>query len=193
MAPQLIIGLGNPGRDYEDTRHNAGFFFVDALARDLGASFSTHPKFFGDVARARVNGADLWLLKPATFMNRSGMSVAAVANFYKIPPEAMLVAHDELDLSPGDVRLKVGGGHGGHNGLRDMIKALGTQQFARLRLGIGHPGDRNRVADFVLHAPGKAERDALDEAIVRALRVMDLVLADKLPLAMNKLHTKGST
>lgn len=191
MVPQLIVGLGNPGKEYEDTRHNAGFFFVDALARDLGVSFSQQTKFFGEVAKANVGGCDVWLLKPTTFMNRSGMAVAAVANFYKVDARAVLAVHDELDLPPGDARLKVSGGAGGHNGLKDMIKALATQDFMRLRLGIGHPGDKSRVADYVLHACSKADRDAMDDAIVRALHVMPLVFDDQLPLAMNKLHTKG--
>lgn len=191
MVPQLIVGLGNPGKEYEDTRHNAGFFFVDALAKDFGVSFSLQTKFFGEVAKANVAGSDVWLLKPNTFMNRSGMAVAAVANFYKINAQAVLAVHDELDLLAGDARLKVGGGAGGHNGLKDMIKALGTDAFTRLRLGIGHPGHRSQVADYVLHACSKAEKNALDDAIARALHVMPSVLSDQLPLAMNKLHTKG--
>lgn len=190
MVPQLIVGLGNPGKEYEATRHNAGFFFVEALAEAWRVGFSMQTKFHGEVARAKVNGQDIWLLKPHTYMNRSGMAVAAVANFYKIPATAVLAVHDELDLLPGDARLKVGGGAGGHNGLKDMIKALGTQEFMRLRLGIGHPGHRSQVADFVLHACAKAEREAIDEAIYRSLSVIDLVMEDKLPLAMNKLHTK---
>lgn len=191
MAPQLIVGLGNPGRDYENTRHNAGFFFVDALAKDWGVGFSPSSRFFGEIAKATVNGRDIFLLKPSTFMNRSGMSVSAVSSFYKIQPQAILTAHDELDMPPGDAKLKVGGGAGGHNGLKDMIKALGTQEFTRLRLGIGHPGDRHQVSHYVLHAFAKTEREALDTAITRALWVMPEVLADQLPLAMNKLHTKG--
>jgi PTH1 family peptidyl-tRNA hydrolase len=191
MATQLIIGLGNPGREYEETRHNAGFFFVDALAQDLGISFSPQSKFFGEFAKGSVKGQDIFLLKPTTFMNRSGMAVAAIANFYKLSPQAILAVHDELDLPPGDAKLKVGGGAGGHNGLKDMIKALGTQEFTRLRLGIGHPGDRHQVSNYVLHAFSKTERIALDDAITRALHVMPEVLADQLPLAMNKLHTKG--
>ena len=190
MVPQLIVGLGNPGKEYEVTRHNAGFFFVDALASEWHTSFSLQPKFFAEVAQAKVKGVDVWLIKPTTFMNRSGMAVAALANFYKIPPQAVLAVHDELDLSPGDARLKVGGGAGGHNGLKDMIKALGTQEFMRLRLGIGHPGHRSQVASFVLHACSKTERSALDDAITRSLNVMDWLMDDKLPLAMNQLHTK---
>jgi PTH1 family peptidyl-tRNA hydrolase len=191
MAPQLIVGLGNPGRDYEETRHNAGFFFVTALAQDLGVSFSQQSKFFGELAKGTVDGRDIFLLKPTTFMNRSGMAVSAVANFYKIQPQAVLAVHDELDLSPGDAKLKMGGGAGGHNGLKDMIKALGTQEFLRLRLGIGHPGDRHQVSNYVLHAFAKSEKVALEDAITRSLHVMPDVFADKLPIAMNKLHTKG--
>lgn len=191
MVPQLIVGLGNPGKEYELTRHNAGFFFVDALAKAWNTSFSVQTKFFGQVAKASVHGADVWLLKPTTFMNRSGMAVVALANFYKIPPQAILAVHDELDIQPGEARLKVGGGAGGHNGLKDMIKALATQDFMRLRLGIGHPGHASQVANYVLHPCAKTERDAIDDAIARSLHVMDLLMGDKMPLAMNKLHTKG--
>jgi PTH1 family peptidyl-tRNA hydrolase len=138
-----------------------------------------------------VHGVEVWLLKPTTFMNRSGMAVAALANFYKISPQAILAIHDELDIQPGEARLKVGGGAGGHNGLKDIIKALGTQEFMRLRLGIGHPGHASQVANYVLHPCAKQERDAIDNAIARSLHVMDLLMDDKMPLAMNKLHTKG--
>ncbi|MCI4411786.1 MAG: aminoacyl-tRNA hydrolase [Thiotrichales bacterium] len=191
MVPQLIVGLGNPGKEYETTRHNAGFFFVDALAEVWKTHFSLQTKFFGQVAKANVHGVEVWLLKPTTFMNRSGMAVAALANFYKISPQAILAIHDELDIQPGEARLKVGGGAGGHNGLKDMIKALGTQEFMRLRLGIGHPGHASQVANYVLHPCAKQERDAIDNAIARSLHVMDLLMDDKMPLAMNKLHTKG--
>lgn len=190
MVPRLIVGLGNPGKEYEATRHNAGFFFVDALAEMWKAHFSVQTKFFGQVAKAQVHGQEVWLLKPTTFMNRSGQSVAALAQFYKVPPQAVLAVHDELDILPGEARLKVGGGAGGHNGLKDMIKALGTPEFMRLRLGIGHPGHSSQVANYVLHPFGKLDREALDDAIARCLHVMDQVMTDKLPLAMNQLHTK---
>lgn len=191
MVPQLIVGLGNPGKEYEATRHNAGFFFVDALAEQWQCHFSLESKFFGYLAKAKINGEDVWLLKPNTFMNRSGMSVAAVCNFYKIPAKAVLAVHDELDITPGEARLKIGGGAGGHNGLKDMAKALGTQDFMRLRLGIGHPGQAALVANYVLHAPSKDERNQLDDAIVRSLHIMDQLMADKMSLAMNQLHTRG--
>lgn len=190
MVPRLIVGLGNPGKEYEATRHNAGFFFVDALAEMWKAHFSMQTKFFGQVAKAQVHGQEVWLLKPTTFMNRSGQSVAALAQFYKLPPQALLAVHDELDIQPGEARLKVGGGAGGHNGLKDMIKALGTPEFMRLRLGIGHPGQASQVANYVLHPFGKSEREALEDAITRSLHVMDHVMTDKLPLAMNQLHIK---
>lgn len=191
MVPQLIVGLGNPGKEYEATRHNAGFFFVDALAEQWQCHFNLESKFFGYLAKTKVNGEDVWLLKPNTFMNRSGMSVAAVCNFYKIPAKAVLAVHDELDITPGEARLKIGGGVGGHNGLKDMAKALGTQDFMRLRLGIGHPGQAALVANYVLHAPSKDERNQLDDAIARSLHIMDQLMADKMSLAMNQLHTRG--
>jgi PTH1 family peptidyl-tRNA hydrolase len=190
MVPRLIVGLGNPGKEYETTRHNAGFFFVDALAEMWKTHFAMQTKFFGQVAKAQVHGEEVWLLKPTTFMNRSGMSVAALAQFYKIPAQAVLAVHDELDIQPGEARLKMGGGAGGHNGLKDMIKALATPEFMRLRLGIGHPGHASQVANYVLHPFAKQEREALDDSIARSLHVMDWVMTDKLPLAMNKLHTK---
>lgn len=190
MVPQLIVGLGNPGKEYEATRHNAGFFFVDALASAWKTQFATQSKFFGQVAKAQVHGQEVWLLKPTTFMNRSGMSVAALAQFYKIPAQAILAVHDELDIQPGEARLKIGGGAGGHNGLKDMIKALSTPDFMRLRLGIGHPGHASQVANYVLHPFSKAEKEALDDSIFRSLHVIDLLMDDKMPLAMNKLHTK---
>jgi peptidyl-tRNA hydrolase, PTH1 family len=190
MVPRLIVGLGNPGKEYETTRHNAGFFFVDALAGLWKTHFAMQTKFFGQVAKAQVHGQEVWLLKPTTFMNRSGQAVAALSQFYKLPPQSVLAVHDELDIQPGEARLKVGGGAGGHNGLKDMVKALGTPEFMRLRLGIGHPGHASQVANYVLHSFGKSERDAVDDAIAHALQVMDQVMTDKLPLAMNQLHTK---
>lgn len=186
---KLIVGLGNPGNQYEQTRHNAGFWFVEEVARQYNVQFRPETKFLGEAARIQSNGQDFWLLKPSTFMNRSGQSIQALAKFYKIPVEAILVAHDELDLDPGVARLKKSGGHGGHNGLRDTIAALGTKDFQRLRLGIGHPGDRNKVVDFVLKAPSKPEYQQIDDAIYQASKVLPLVLNGEQEKAMNELHT----
>jgi PTH1 family peptidyl-tRNA hydrolase len=187
---QLIVGLGNPGAQYEQTRHNAGFWFVEAVARRHGGSFKSDSKFHGEACKVLVDGRELWLLKPMTFMNRSGQAVAALARFYKIAPENILVAHDELDLPPGEARLKSGGGHGGHNGLRDTIAQLGSREFQRLRLGIGHPGHSSQVTGYVL---GKAPADdqiALENAIDRALDVLPLAVAGEQQKAMNLLHGK---
>ena len=190
-AVQLIVGLGNPGPEYEATRHNAGFWFVDAVARRWHGQFRAEKKFHGDVARVTLDGHEVWLLKPGTFMNRSGQSVQAMARFYRIPPEAMLVAHDELDLPPGTARLKQGGGHGGHNGLRDIIDKLGTRDFLRLRLGIGHPGDSRQVTGYVLKKPGQDDRLAIEQAIDRSLDVLPDVIAGNLQAAMNRLHAES--
>ncbi len=188
---QLIVGLGNPGAQYEQTRHNAGFFFVDALARQHGGSFASEAKFFGQCCRIQIDGQQLWLLKPMTFMNRSGQAIAALARFYKIPPEAILVAHDELDLPPGEIRLKQGGGHGGHNGLRDTISQLGgSKEFQRLRIGIGHPGHSTQVTGYVLGKAPASEQGEIDAALQRAAEVMPLVIGGELQKAMNRLHTK---
>ena len=188
---QLVVGLGNPGAQYEQTRHNAGFFFVDALANRHGASFQSEAKFFGQSCRIRLDGQELWLLKPMTFMNRSGQAIAALARFYKIPPEAILVAHDELDLPPGEIRLKIGGGHGGHNGLRDTISQLGgNRDFLRLRIGIGHPGHSSQVTGYVLGKAPANEQQAIEDAINRALTVMPLAVVGDLQKAMNQLHSK---
>ncbi|RUM91602.1 MAG: aminoacyl-tRNA hydrolase [Thiomicrospira sp.] len=187
---KLIVGLGNPGGQYEQTRHNAGFWFVEEVARQFNVQFRPETKFLGEAARVQSNGLDVWLLKPMTFMNRSGQSIQAIAKFYKIAPEEILVVHDELDLDPGVARLKSSGGHGGHNGLRDTIAALGTKDFKRLRLGIGHPGDRNQVVDYVLKAPSKTDRALIDDAIYDATRVLSDLLNDDMARAMNELHTK---
>ncbi|MDG6779119.1 aminoacyl-tRNA hydrolase [Thiomicrorhabdus sp. zzn3] len=187
---KLIVGLGNPGDKYEQTRHNAGFWFVDEVARQFGVVFRPESKFLGEAVRVQSNGADFWLLKPATFMNRSGQSIQALANFYKIPVESILVVHDELDLEPGVAKLKVGGGHGGHNGLRDTIAAMGNR-FARLRLGIGHPGHRDQVVDYVLKAPSKIDRQKIDEASYEATRVLPALLKGDLQQAMQELHTRS--
>ncbi len=189
-AVQLIAGLGNPGPEYDRTRHNAGFWFVDALARQHGGSFRHENKFHGEVARITVGGKDLRLLKPLTFMNRSGQSVSALAKFFRIPPESILVVHDELDLPPGTARLKKGGGHGGHNGLRDLISHLGGKDFYRLRVGIGHPGNKNQVVDYVLKKPSKDDRKLIDDAIYDAMGVMPLVVSGDFDKAMHQLHSR---
>jgi PTH1 family peptidyl-tRNA hydrolase len=190
---RLIVGLGNIGPEYEDTRHNAGYWFADAVANDLGARFSHERKFHGDVARARINGSELWLLKPTTYMNRSGQAIVALALFYKILPHQILVAHDELDLVPGSVKLKLGGGTAGHNGLKDTQARLSTPEFWRLRIGIGHPRTlqlEQEVADFVLHRPRKDELALIDAAIERSQGVVDLLVAGKYEAAMLRLHTR---
>lgn len=187
---QLIVGLGNPGPQYEATRHNAGFWWVDQIADQLGARLTQEAKFFGQAAKARSGGADVWLLKPATFMNRSGQSVAALANFYKIPPEAILVVHDELDLPPGTAKIKKGGGNGGHNGLKDISAHLGTQEYWRLRLGIGHPGDRNAVVNYVLHTPSKDEMQLIEESMDASAVLLPMLVDGQMEAAMLKLHTK---
>lgn len=186
---QLIVGLGNPGEKYEQTRHNAGFWFVDEVARQYGVVFRPEIKFLGHVARVQSNGMDFWLLKPTTFMNRSGQSIQAIAKFYKIPVESILVAHDELDLEPGVAKLKVGGGHGGHNGLRDTIAAIGNT-FVRLRLGVGHPGHRDQVVDYVLKAPSKPDFQLIEDASYQASKVIPELVLDDLQKAMHILHTK---
>ena len=187
---QLIVGLGNPGTEYEQTRHNAGFWFVDELARANQCSLRSEARFHAEVGRCTLHGHDCRLQKPTTFMNRSGQAVIALANFLRIPPTEILVVHDELDLPPGTARLKKGGGHGGHNGLRDLIAHLGTQEFMRLRIGVGHPGDRDQVVDYVLHRPGRDERESIDAAMRRALDVMPLAVAGEFERAMHKLHSE---
>ncbi len=187
---QLIVGLGNPGSEYERTRHNAGADFVEAFARSLGVSLAPDNKYFGLTARTHYQGRDLRLLIPTTYMNRSGQSVGAMANFFKIDPSAILVAHDELDLAPGIARFKQGGGHGGHNGLRDIIAALGNNQnFPRLRLGIGHPGSAAMVANFVLKRAPSSEQELIDDAIARAIKCTPDALKGDWNTAMKNLHT----
>ena len=188
---RLIVGLGNPGPKYEATRHNAGFWCLEALARQASISLRAERKFHGWTGRWQSDAGDVHLLCPATYMNHSGRAVAALMQFYRIDPAAVLVVHDEIDLSVGEARLKVGGGHGGHNGLRDIVAALGTPGFSRLRLGVGHPGQADQVVSYVLHAPGRAERDGIDQAIERALTVMPLVIAGARERAQQQLHTQG--
>ncbi len=186
---KLIVGLGNPGPEHQATRHNAGFWWVDEFARKHGVEFRQENKFHGLAARVQAQGRDIWLLKPQTFMNVSGRAVVALALFYKILPDEILVVHDELDLPPGSARLKLGGGHGGHNGLKDIIAHLGTRDFWRLRIGIGHPGERSEVVNYVLKAPRKEEQPLIDEALQRAQDVSTLIVEGKLQAAMLKLHS----
>ena len=188
LVPKLVVGLGNPGAEYSETRHNAGFWFCERLARELGVSFSKEARFHGFAANARNDG--VWLLMPQTFMNRSGQSVAALARFYRIEPAEILVAHDELDIPPGQLRLKFGGGLGGHNGLKDITAHLGTQDFWRLRIGIGHPGDRNEVVNFVLKRPGRAESDLIEESLDRALSAWPLMARGEWNAATQRLNTR---
>ena len=188
-AIQLIVGLGNPGAEYEPTRHNAGFWFVDALARRCQQAFRSEARFHSEVARCRLDGRECRLQKPQTYMNRSGQAVRALMQFFRIPVEAILVVHDELDLPAGTVRLKTGGGHGGHNGLRDLISHLGSNEFHRLRVGIAHPGDKHQVVDYVLKAPGKEDRQLMEAAMDDAMDVMPLVLDGDMAKAMHRLHS----
>lgn len=183
----LIVGLGNPGADYERTRHNAGFWFVDALA---AGGLRKEARFHGLCGDVRMGGQSCRLLEPQTFMNRSGRAVAAMVDYFRFDIEEVLVVHDEIDLPPGVARLKRGGGHGGHNGLRDIISALGGRKdFLRLRLGVGHPGHRDQVVDYVLHKPSKAEQASIDQAISDAIGVLPLVLDGDLERAMHRLHS----
>jgi PTH1 family peptidyl-tRNA hydrolase len=185
----MVVGLGNPGADYENTRHNAGALFVEALARAAGQTLRPEKKYHGLYARIQWQGLDLHLLNPTTFMNRSGLSIKALADFFKIQPQQILIAHDELDLPPGTAKLKKGGGHGGHNGLRDAIAHLGTNDFQRLRIGIGHPGDSRRVTGYVLGRLGKQETEELNAVIDEIMRVLPDAASGKLPAAMNRLHS----
>jgi PTH1 family peptidyl-tRNA hydrolase len=184
-----VVGLGNPGPKYEETRHNVGFWLVDRLAHRYGAVMRADNKFAGEVARIRTPVGECWLLKPMTYMNHSGRSVSALAKFYKLPLENMLVAHDELDMVPGVVRLKKGGGHGGHNGLRDIISAMGSKDFHRVRIGIGHPGHRDGVSDYVLSRPYKAEQDLIERGLDEIERHWETVQAGDMGKAMREIHS----
>ncbi|ATJ82079.1 aminoacyl-tRNA hydrolase [Halomonas beimenensis] len=187
---KAIIGLANPGTEYEATRHNAGAWLLEALARDSGTELRPDKKFLGRYARIRLGDQDLHLLEPTTFMNRSGGAVAALVQFFKLAPGERVVAHDELDLPPGTARYKTGGGHGGHNGLRDIIRALGNDKsFHRLRIGIGHPGDARLVTNYVLGRPGKADRTAIDAAIDECLATLPQAVAGDWTRAMQRLHS----
>ncbi len=195
-AIRLIVGLGNVGAEYERTRHNAGFWFVDAVAAKAGARLAPERKFHGEVARLKDGARELWLLKPGTYMNRSGLAVVALALYYKILPTQILVVHDEVDLAPGVVKLKRGGGTAGHNGLKDIQAKLTTPDFWRLRIGVGHPRSlalAQEVADFVLHPPGREQEAAIDDAITRALDIVPALIEGQFERAMMKLHSAPKT
>lgn len=185
---RLVVGLGNPTSQYEKTRHNAGFWFLDGVATKYGVTFNKDQRFHGWIARFDFQGVPIHLLKPATYMNRSGLAVGSLAKYFKIGVDEILVAHDELDLPPGAVRLKHGGGHGGHNGLRDMVSHMGSADFYRLRLGIGHPGSREAVIGYVLGSPSAAEAQLIRDAVDRATGELPNILCGDLGSVMNRLH-----
>jgi len=187
---KLFVGLGNPGPEYEATRHNAGFWWIDALAREFKVALIPDKAYHGRVARAVVHGHTVWLLQPQTFMNLSGKSVAALARFFKILPEEILVAHDELDIVPGQVKLKLGGSHAGHNGLRDIHAQLGSADYWRLRLGIGHPGVKSEVVNYVLKRPSPDHREAIDKAIEQSMQASDLLMAGQMDQALARIHAQ---
>jgi len=187
---RLLVGLGNPGPEYEATRHNAGFWFVDAVARQLKVTLTPERSYFGLAARANTAHGPVWLLEPMTFMNLSGKAVAALARFFKIAPDEILVAHDELDLLPGQVKLKLGGSHAGHNGLKDIHAQLGSADYWRLRLGIGHPGVKAEVINYVLRKPAADQREAIEHGIEQSLGALELLLAGEMERAMMKVHAK---
>ena len=186
---KLFVGLGNPGPEYEATRHNAGFWWIDALARELNTSLQPDKSYYGLVARTVVGGELRWLLKPQTFMNLSGKSVGALARFFKIQPSEILVVHDELDIVPGQAKLKLGGSHAGHNGLRDIHAQLGSPDYWRLRIGIGHPGARDEVLNWVLKKPSAEHRAAIDESMTRAILAVPALLAGNMDKATMAIHT----
>lgn len=187
-SPRLIVGLGNPGAEYAKTRHNAGFWFCERLAQTLDVRLGAESRFHGVVGQSRADR--LWLLLPQTFMNRSGQAVGALARFHRIEPQELLVVHDELDLPPGQARLKFGGGLGGHNGLKDITAHLGTQDYWRLRIGIGHPGDRTAVTGYVLNPPRREEQDAIDAALDTALATWPLLARGDYAAAMRRINSK---
>jgi PTH1 family peptidyl-tRNA hydrolase len=186
---KLFVGLGNPGTEYEATRHNAGFWWIDALARELKISLVLDKSYHGVVARTSVKGQTLWLLEPRTFMNLSGKSVAALARFFKIKPEEILVAHDELDIVPGQLKLKFGGSHAGHNGLRDIHAQLGSADYWRLRIGVGHPGDKAEVVNWVLQKPSQEHRAAIEDALPRSLKALPMLIDGEMEKATMLIHT----
>ena len=191
MSIQLIVGLGNIGQEYAQTRHNAGWCVLDELAATWGASFREDKKYYAEVAKANTPQGEVWLMKPTTYMNKSGQAVGALANFFKIPVSDLLVLHDELDIPPGHVRLKKGGGNGGHNGLKDIQAKMGSADFWRVRLGIGHPGDRNLVSGFVLNKPSRDDREAIDDAIWRTRCEINDILSGDMEAAMRVLHSNN--
>ncbi|VAW96067.1 Peptidyl-tRNA hydrolase [hydrothermal vent metagenome] len=186
---KLIVGLGNPGSDYDNTRHNAGFWLVDELTRQKSVHLKPELKFHGSSGKTQIVAQDVWLLKPSTYMNNSGQAVNSLARYYKIDVQQILVVHDELDLQPGTVRLKKGGGHGGHNGLRDIISHLSSKEFYRLRLGIGHPGNARDVSDYVLKTPSKSDKAQIEMCIDDSLREIQNIVSGKFAAVMNTLHT----
>jgi peptidyl-tRNA hydrolase, PTH1 family len=186
---KLFVGLGNPGPEYEATRHNAGFWWIDALARELKATLVPDRSYYGLVARVNVQGQSVWLLEPQTFMNVSGKSVAALARFFKIQPEEILVAHDELDIVPGQVKLKRGGSHAGHNGLRDIHAQLGSADYWRLRIGVGHPGVKAEVVNWVLKKPSPEHRNLIEDSIAHSLKAYPAMLAGDMDKATLQVHT----
>ena len=193
MGIKLIVGLGNPSKEYEQTRHNAGFWFIDELAWQWKAVLKEDKKYFGEVVRVNAVNGEVWLLKPLTFMNLSGKAVAALAQFYKIQPEEILVVHDELDIPCGRIRLKRGGGNGGHNGLKDIQAKLGSADFYRLRVGIGHPGDKTLVSAYVLNKPNVEDKQKVEEAIIKSLQGLPLIMEGKWEEAMRFLHGNGKS
>ena len=186
---KLFVGLGNPGAEYEDTRHNAGFWWIDALARELNVNLVPDKSYFAKVARTQVKGQTVWLLEPQTFMNLSGKSVGALAKFFKIAPEEILVVHDELDVIPGQAKLKFGGSHAGHNGLRDIHAQMGTGDYWRLRLGIGHPGVKSEVVNWVLKKPMAEQRDLIQDAIGRSIKAAEMLIQGDMEKATVQIHT----
>jgi PTH1 family peptidyl-tRNA hydrolase len=189
---RLIVGLGNPGPEHEQSRHNAGFWFVDGITEQYHCRLKYEARFQGEVGRCELKGHDCRLQKPSTYMNRSGQAVVALTHFFRIPRDEVLVVHDELDLPAGVARLKRGGGHGGHNGLRDLIAHMGGNDFLRLRIGIGHPGNRDEVINYVLQCPSKQDRELIQGAMEQAMDAMSLAVSGELERAMHKLHSKGS-
>jgi len=187
---KVIVGLGNPGPKYTETRHNAGFWFIDEVARKYSAVLRPDKKFHGEVAKISLEGKEIWLLKPDTFMNRSGLAVQSLLSFYRFSADQLLVAHDEIDLPPGTAKLKSGGGHGGHNGLRDIISQLGSKDFYRLRIGVGHPGSKDQVVDYVLHNASRDDRIMIDRDIDDAVSIMPDLASGALERAMQTLHSK---
>ncbi|PHS73687.1 MAG: aminoacyl-tRNA hydrolase [Cycloclasticus sp.] len=185
----LIVGLGNPGDEYKKTRHNAGFLLLDDVAKNLGTSFAYDEKFKAEVAKGVIADKPIHMVKPQMYMNKSGFPISAYANYFNIPAEELLVVHDDLDLEPGVVRLKKGGGHGGHNGLRDAISHLAKKDFYRLRIGIGHPGDKNKVSAFVLKAPSKSDQEKIEAVFYNVINELAAICSGEIQEAMKRLHT----